>query len=63
MSFVQDLLNRRRAEQEASQQRPPAVPVIEPQLPADAGLAETLISEQRYMQNLNNSQQRGYPYG
>lgn len=63
MSFVQDLLNRRRAEQEAAQQKPPVMPVRQPQLPVDAGLAETLLTEQQYLQNSNNTQQRGYPYG
>lgn len=63
MSFIQDLLDRRRAEQGAAQQKPPVMPTRQPQLPVDAGLAETMLTEQQYTQSLNNTQQRGYPYG
>ena len=56
MSFIQQLLDNKNAKLGAAQQIPPAMPVRQPRLPVDAGLAETMLAEQQYAIQLNNPQ-------
>ena len=56
MSFLQTLLNKQNAERVAATQQAPAMPVRQPQLPVDAGLAESMLVDRQYLPyNLNTN--------
>lgn len=60
MSFLQSLLQKQNAERVAASQQTPAMPVRQPQLPVDPGLAESMLVDRQYLpQNLNTNRNRG----